>query len=588
MTLGSNQRAVADLDAIRTWKVPTELSMQKHQLSIVEECLFSNALVFLSPPLDRFVITSAVLCNFLRWFPLGKVCFVTSTKPAIAQQRESLLAAGIEPNQVIELNGAATAQARSALWRRFRIFFLSPQIFYNDLQCGSCPASQVVCVVVDEAHRAQRESLTAQSIAKLATTNEAFRVVAFGDAKFSSLSAAAVQSIISNLMIERLELRSEENAGVHGFSFSALRLPLSGPLLQAKGALEENLLAPATKKLAKSEAIPEQLPPLLETATILRCRQAFRLRHQGVPVDAVERDFSALLCFYQSYDLLVTFGLIPWLSHASGMKEGEGPFSDPLQKTCKLVEELVGRSSLEDSHPKVSETKNFLLQLFANGASAARALVLVSDRETAVLLHQLCVSVRQLERCAKALKGSKPSSTEKAKLVSDFKSGNINILIYNYIEKDIFDTGEIDLVVFFDSQIASDFLHKQSRRPWRRSVLLLTEGLEKEPTLLANQVAEQPTPLQGSFRFCTDPPKVFPAGTPLPEREAGVSLRPPGGSSDRQLPPVARCGGFDFSVPEHFRLLVREAFSGIMESEGYEIPDTILFDDSWEGDLHQA
>ena len=34
------------------------------------------------------------------------------------------------------------------------MFFLTPQVFQNDLSRGSCRADDVVCLVVDEAHKA--------------------------------------------------------------------------------------------------------------------------------------------------------------------------------------------------------------------------------------------------------------------------------------------------------------------------------------------------------------------------------------------------------------------------------------------------
>ena len=43
---------------------------------------------------------------------------------------------------------------RELEWREKRVFFLTPQVIQNDLSRGSCPADSIVCLVVDEAHRA--------------------------------------------------------------------------------------------------------------------------------------------------------------------------------------------------------------------------------------------------------------------------------------------------------------------------------------------------------------------------------------------------------------------------------------------------
>ena len=39
-------------------------------------------------------------------------------------------------------------------WAKKRVFFLTPQVFQNDLGRGSCHADNIVCIVIDEAHKA--------------------------------------------------------------------------------------------------------------------------------------------------------------------------------------------------------------------------------------------------------------------------------------------------------------------------------------------------------------------------------------------------------------------------------------------------
>lgn len=44
---------------------------------------------------------------------------------------------------------------REELWRTKRVFFLTPQVINNDLARGVCPANDIKCIVIDEAHKAQ-------------------------------------------------------------------------------------------------------------------------------------------------------------------------------------------------------------------------------------------------------------------------------------------------------------------------------------------------------------------------------------------------------------------------------------------------
>lgn len=50
--------------------------------------------------------------------------------------------------------GSTAAKQRQEVWRTKRVFFLTPQVMVNDLSRETCPARQVKCVVIDEAHKA--------------------------------------------------------------------------------------------------------------------------------------------------------------------------------------------------------------------------------------------------------------------------------------------------------------------------------------------------------------------------------------------------------------------------------------------------
>ncbi len=43
---------------------------------------------------------------------------------------------------------------RGKVWIGKRVFFLTPQVIMNDLSRGTCPAVDVRCLVIDEAHKA--------------------------------------------------------------------------------------------------------------------------------------------------------------------------------------------------------------------------------------------------------------------------------------------------------------------------------------------------------------------------------------------------------------------------------------------------
>ena len=52
------------------------------------------------------------------------------------------------------VSGSMGPPKREKAWQEKRVFFLTPQVLTNDLSRGSCPAEDVKCLVIDEAHKA--------------------------------------------------------------------------------------------------------------------------------------------------------------------------------------------------------------------------------------------------------------------------------------------------------------------------------------------------------------------------------------------------------------------------------------------------
>lgn len=50
--------------------------------------------------------------------------------------------------------GSTQAFTRKEIWHNRRVIFLTPQVMVNDLSRGACPAAEIKCLVIDEAHKA--------------------------------------------------------------------------------------------------------------------------------------------------------------------------------------------------------------------------------------------------------------------------------------------------------------------------------------------------------------------------------------------------------------------------------------------------
>ena len=94
------------------------------------------------------------------------------------------------------------------------MLFLTPQTLVNDMRQQICPAHLVVCLVVDEAHKATGNHAYTQAVGMLYKRSGGFRILALSATPGQTLER--VQEVITNLHITRLEVRDEQSIDVMG------------------------------------------------------------------------------------------------------------------------------------------------------------------------------------------------------------------------------------------------------------------------------------------------------------------------------------------------------------------------------------
>lgn len=117
--------------------------------------------------------------NFFRWYPRGKIIFMAPTKPLVAQQIQACYEImGIPLDATSEMTGAMNPTDRKKQWKEKRVFFLTPQILTNDISRAACPAKEVKCLVLDEAHKALGNYAYVQVVQELCKHGAIFRILA--------------------------------------------------------------------------------------------------------------------------------------------------------------------------------------------------------------------------------------------------------------------------------------------------------------------------------------------------------------------------------------------------------------------------
>ena len=187
--------------------------MRDYQLEISQTAIMYNTLVSLPTGLGKTLIASVVLYNFYRWFPTGKVIFLAPTLPLVNQQVKACYdIMGIPAEDTALLTGKVAAKDREGLWKERRVFFCTPQTVQRDIESGRCPAKQVVCVVLDEAHKASGAYAYVKVVQYLEEAGAKFRVLGLSATPGTGIKA--IQEVITALRIQKIEARLEDDASV--------------------------------------------------------------------------------------------------------------------------------------------------------------------------------------------------------------------------------------------------------------------------------------------------------------------------------------------------------------------------------------
>ncbi|XP_073782912.1 Fanconi anemia group M protein isoform X4 [Danio rerio] len=544
-----------DYSAGRVWIYPTNLPLREYQLRVCEAALLQNTLVCLPTGLGKTFIASVLMYNYYRWFPAGKIVFMAPTKPLVAQQIEACYRVmGIPQEHTAELTGSTAAPQRRSLWSSRRVFFLTPQVMVNDLCRNTCPAAQVRCVVIDEAHKATGNHAYCQVIRELRKQTPQFRVLALsatpgGDVK-------AVQQVISNLLISHIELRSEDSPDVqthvHQRSLEKMVVPLGESLTHYQTRYLQ-VLERFSSRLTQMRLLIQRDLRAFSKYQIILAREQFRRnppphiqgpQQQGV----LEGDFALLISLYHGFELLLQMGIRSLFLFIQNIFTGPRESSrvrNELQR-CSLFMDLyremenmfntASRGPEEPyvyTHPKLQKLDEVVLRHFQTCAESSdvsavntRVMIFSSYRESvqeiAEMLnrHQPLVRVMTFMGQASAGRGVRGfTQKEQLEVVRRFREGGFNTLVSTCVGEEGLDIGEVDLIVCFDAQKSPIRLVQRMGRTGRqrqgRIVVILAEGRE-ERTYNQSQsnrrsINKSIMGNKHSFQMFSDSPRMLPA-----------------------------------------------------------------------------
>uniref|UniRef100_A0A8C9L1D1 Fanconi anemia group M protein n=1 Tax=Pavo cristatus TaxID=9049 RepID=A0A8C9L1D1_PAVCR len=467
------------------WIYPTNRPERSYQLRMARAALFANTLLCLPTGLGKTFVAAVVMYNFYRWFPSGKVLFLAPTKALVAQQMEACAQLmGIPGRDMAEMTGGTQALSRRELWATRRVFFLTPQIMVNDLSRGTCPAVEVKCLVVDEAHKALGNHAYCQVVKELSRYTRQFRVLALSATPGSDTKA--VQQVVSNLLIAQIELCAEDSPEILPYSHERQVEKIVVPLGEELGGIQRAYIH-----------LFQSLEPVLSS--------------QGMQQGIIEGDFALCISLYHGYELLQQMGVRSLFIYLCGIMDGsKGELSSEaafLSSHCSSINSphlamSENKKEFIYSHPKLKKLEEIVIEHFesrkvgcsdqtTSGSTSVDTRVMIfssfrdSVQEIAEMLSRFSPVVRVMTFVGHSTGKSTKGFTQKEQLevVKRFREGGYNTLVSTCVGEEGLDIGEVDLIICFDAQKSPIRLVQRMGRTGRRRqgrvVVILAEGREE-------------------------------------------------------------------------------------------------------------
>lgn len=529
-----------DPEMLSIYIYPTNLEVRKYQMQIVNRALFENVLCALPTGLGKTFIASTVMLNFYRWTKKGKVIFMAPTRPLVSQQLEACLGiTGIpRSDSSILIGGVMAPRLREMEWRDKRVFFATPQTVESDLKKGWLDPKDVACLVVDEAHRASGNQSYVEVVRFLNRFNKSFRVLALTATPSSTFEG--VQSIITNLNISHVEIRTEDSEDIkpymHKKEINRMVSMLSGDIQTVMDLFSQTYQS-ILNDLAKSNVFhcndPTNLNQFLVVSKIQNLMGP-QSKFKGSPVVfKYVAQLKSLASMGHAIGLLKFHGIRPFYNYMQSYENGliQGPEDDgddfvgkkkkkkpgkyagiitqheSWRKCMEFCESLLfdKEGNVNDKfigHPKLENLVNIAREFFINAWALdkkdSKAIIFSAYRDSGQeiirTLKEMVPECRphmfigQAGATTKSNDSGKKSKgmtqKEQQKVVEQFKNGAINALVATSIGEEGLDIGEVDLIICYDASSSPiQMLQRMGRTGRKREgqvYMLLTESEEKK------------------------------------------------------------------------------------------------------------
>jgi ERCC4-related helicase len=482
-------------NAARHWVYPAHIPERKYQLHAIFRSLFSNTLVCYPTGLGKTLIAAVVMKNFVRWFPKSKVVFIAPTKPLVTQQMKACQKfMGMATSMISEMTGRANGESRKGTWEdeTIQAYFCTPQTFWNDVKRGICPYERISCVVVDECHRATGQADIVKAIKDMRNSkNCKFRVLGLSATPGSTHEQ--VQDVIDSLGINTLVFKDETDKDIAPYVHKKkYEIVVVKPMGEGN-ALRSMLMATLQRIVGDLSSHGHYYGVAdAERVTRFGMQQARKVcKNARWPIVGKFVQASILA---DLRDQLDGYGAKTALSFVQEKISQESHLKSLYSNDIQFANFITSLQKAEGGNPKMEKLREILHDFFATKNKSrtgeiSRAIVFASLRDGVASITSTLESMKPLIRAKMFIgqgsgKQGGMKQSEQKQVLSDFSSGECNLLVATCIGEEGLDIPNVDLIVCFDAITSPTRALQRQGRTGRHGegkiIYLLTAGQEED------------------------------------------------------------------------------------------------------------
>ncbi|XP_048129924.1 DEAD-box ATP-dependent RNA helicase FANCM isoform X2 [Rhodamnia argentea] len=361
---------------------------------------------------------------------------------------------------------------------------------------GTCLVKYLVCLVIDEAHRASGNYSYCVVVRELIARPVQLRILALTATPGSKHQT--IQHVIDNLIISTLEYRNESDPDVspyvHDRKLELIEVAMGKEAIEINDLLLKVIRIYAARLNAMGILLNRDYQAL-SPSDLLTSRDKFRQAPppelSQVKYGEVERFFGALITLYHIRKLLSSHGIRPAYEMLEE-KLHQGSFASLMSRNEDINKaKLLMQQSLSHGapNPKISKMLEVLIDHFKkNDPQQSRVIIFSNFRGSVRDIMDALSNIGDIVKAAqfvgqssgKSLKGQ--SQKVQQAVLEKFRAGGYNVIVATSIGEEGLDIMEVDLVICFDANVSPLRMVQRMGRTGRkhdgRVVVLACEGSE--------------------------------------------------------------------------------------------------------------